>query len=117
MFGFAFELLSEFGAALLYGERNALRELIEHKLEHAGEEFLKEAVPGFDIAKRARRAAETGGASEFQRLRAHWLQGFKPPSVATAGAMPQGSPNDFTRKTGSYQLYGKTRDSWLQNAW
>lgn len=77
MFGFG--VLADLATSLISGGENNIEKLILEKLEHMGEEFLKEIanemIPGVDLIGRGKSALQSRGMSEVNRLRSHWLSG------------------------------------------
>jgi hypothetical protein len=116
-------ILGKLASALMSGDENVLEQLIEKKLESMGEDLVMQligsALPGMGAASRVARAVETGGASEFNRLRSQWLSGLTPTPVPGTG-MIRRLENAFnknahllTRPEGKWMKWNRSRQQWL----
>jgi hypothetical protein len=107
-----------------------LDKIVEKKLEGMGEEFIMKFLGGpFSLANRVDQAIETGGASEFARLRQEWLS-----NLQHQGQLPYGGVlrkiQNFTGHPGPYAGrnrrgrwawqradWAASRNDWLDNHW
>src|SRR5512139_443302 len=120
-------LLGKLASALISGDENIIEKLIEKKLEDMGEDLLMQlvssALPGMVVAQRAARAVETGGASEFNRLRNEWLSAVTPASLPGTGMISrlqkafEKNKHLLTRPEGKWQTWKKSRQEWLDESW
>lgn len=124
MLGISTGILSKLATALINGDENLIEKLIEKKLEDLGEDVIMQLVGGpLATAMRVSKAVETGGASEFNRLRNQWLQGIKPPSLAGTGTIGrlqkafERNKHLLMRPEGKWQTWRKSRGEWLDESW
>lgn len=113
-------LLTKLATALVNGDDNIVEKLIANKLENMGEDMLMQligrAVPGFDVVQRAAAAVETGGVSEFNRLRSQWLHSITPSALPGSGTLRR-LQSAFDKNKHLLSRPGGTRLTWIGKDW
>src|SRR5512135_2872551 len=88
MLGISTGILTQLATALVNGDDNLIEKLIAKKLEDLGEDAIMQLIGGpLAPAMRVAKAVETGGASEFNRLRSQWLSGLRPAPLPGQGTI------------------------------
>ena len=115
--------LTKLANALLSGDENIIEKLIANKLENLGEEAVMQLVGGLlpgvgSRIGRVQAALETGGASEFTRLRDEWLHSITPsvPSLPGTG-MIRRLENAFNKNKHLLSRPGGTKLTWVGKSW
>lgn len=127
--GFGTGQIVKLAAALLQGDGNLIDRMVEQKLEHLGEEVLEELIGGpLATAQRITEAIDTGGGSEFERLRNEALNSVRPGPLPYSSLIKklQGllENNKAAAQQGSgprgkwtHADWAKSRQDWLDNRW
>lgn len=114
-------LLTKLASALISGDDNVIEKIIANKLENMGEEMLMQlvgrALPGLDIAQRVATAVETGGASEFNRLRDQWLHSLVPSTSVPGSGIARRLQNAFEKNKHLLSRPGGTKLTWVGKDW
>lgn len=127
MIGVNIGLLAKLGEALIKGDDNIIERLVIKKIESMGEQVIGDLIgsvlPGGGVAQRIGRAIETGGASEFNRLRNQWLSQITPrpvPGLTRLQRAFETAQNKVAARRRT--MWGRTdwaasRKDWLDNKW
>jgi hypothetical protein len=111
--------------ALLNGDENIIEKLIVDKLEDIGQDFIRDNLlpRQSGLERRIRRAVESGGQSEFDRLRKQWLSSVTPAPLPGTRQIDrfinafQRNAHLLSRPEGKYWTWNKSRQEWLNNKW
>src|SRR6266699_676675 len=133
MFSVKTGVLGQLVASLLQSEDNVIEELIVKKIEEIGKDFVADLIretplgAAFGVTDRLAKAIESGGASEFKRARAQWLNALKKPinsfgsGSSRMGAKIQKalqkSAQDSSRPEDGHWKWSRSRQEWLNEDW
>lgn len=100
------------------GDDDLIGKLIQSKLENIGKGVLSNFIPGNPL-QRISEAIDTGGMSEFNRMRSQWLSSVTPAPLPGQG-LYNNIVNSFeqnkhllSRPTGKWQRWDRSRQQWL----
>lgn len=113
--------LVKLASALTSGDDNIIEKLIRDKIEDMGEDLIGQALsnvmPMAGAAQRALTALETGGVSEFARLRSQWLHSLIPSTSFPGGGALRRLQGAFEKNKHLLSRPGGIKLTWEGSGW
>jgi hypothetical protein len=110
--------------AMIGGDENMLTKLIETKLEDMGEDALMSLLGGpMAMANEIGAAVQSGGASEFSKIRDAWLRNITPSKLPYQNMLQhifdKARANQSRAPRGKWTstTWAQSRQDWLVNRW
>lgn len=117
MFSISTGILPRLAQAFAGGDDDLLAKLIENKIEDLGKGVLANLMPATpDFVSRIEKAIETGGASEFARMRNQWLSSVTPAPIPGQGLFNKIS-NTFESNKQLLSRPGGEQLTWVGKGW